>query len=180
MNPKDHAVNNVRPHSHQPPQRAGVAVGADSNPYTLAAMAQRGGINGLHVPVVGDMRQMAGAVHPGAARGFATPSGLPGISFDGLPTAPVDGAHNTVVMPGGAGGGGGWVRTAAGMEKKGVDNAVAWLDHSRQQQQQQQGQQSQQQQPQQQQQGQHPGSLAPGLMYASKAALHAANMENST
>lgn len=163
MNPKDHSLSKGRQQQVQPQQKptqqAAMPMAMDANGYALTAMAQHG-MGGLHAQV-GDLRSVSSNAHVAAVRGFPTVghNGMGGVSFDVRAAVAGDGTSNAGA--GMAGMNAGWARPAGGMDPQGaVGGPVGWLD---------------------QQTGvQHPGGLAPGLVYASKAARQAANMENTT
>ena len=176
MNPKEHSLAEKRDNKGQQQQPKNAAEAPQlSEAGTLvresayaAAGETESGMSHSRAPPTGSASGMPSGTGGGQAvdqRGYpvSAHNSAQGVGFDGRSAGAAGDGTNGIPTEGG------WVHGAGGLDpRSGGGGSIALLEHSRPPQQQQ-------------QQGgpQHPGSLAPGLMYASTAARQAANMDPS-
>lgn len=176
MNPKEHSLVEKRDGkeskehlktSGQPPQLTDDNGGVRNSAYATSSATGVG--MGNPQGSVGGMSSVSGSGQAADQRGYpaSVHNGAQAVSFDGRAADSSVETSTTNGIPVGSG----WVHGAGGADpRSGGGGSIALLDHPRP---------SPSQQQQQQQQGgpQHPGTLAPGLVYASTAARQAANID---
>lgn len=147
----------------RPPQLTDDGSGVRNSAYAASSGAGAG--IGNPQGSIGGLPSVSGSSQAADQRGYSTSvhNGAQAVGFDGRVTDSSVETASANGIPVGSG----WVHGAGGSDpRSGGVGSIALLDHPR-------------PSPSQQQQGgpQHPGTLAPGLVYASTAARQAANID---